>query len=84
MNNFISFKPNSGMLSLYSSFRQLTYAIFIGAVEAKSYIVLSQLPADIYSKYIEDKKTSHMTGFTFVVISIVHLAGGKISEGILC
>ncbi|XP_065014949.1 uncharacterized protein LOC135584450 isoform X2 [Musa acuminata AAA Group] len=45
------------------------------AVEAKSYIVLSQLPADIYSKYIEDKKTSHMTGFTFVVISIVHLAG---------
>ncbi|XP_018684137.2 uncharacterized protein LOC103992237 isoform X1 [Musa acuminata AAA Group] len=50
------------------------------AVEAKSYIVLSQLPADIYSKYIEDKKTSHMTGFTFVVISIVHLAGGKISE----
>ncbi|RRT61929.1 hypothetical protein BHE74_00040995, partial [Ensete ventricosum] len=50
------------------------------AVEAKSYVVRSQLPSDIYSKYIEDKKTSHMTGFTFVVISIVHLAGGKISE----
>ena len=26
---------------------------------------------------------SHVTGFTFVVIGIVHLAGGKISEGIV-
>ncbi|XP_020110133.1 non-structural maintenance of chromosomes element 3 homolog [Ananas comosus] len=49
-------------------------------VEAKSYIVTSQLPSDIYSKYVEDKENSHMTGFAFVVVSIVHLAGGKISE----
>lgn len=50
-------------------------------VEAKSYIVTSQLPSDIYSKYVEDKENSHMTGFAFVVVGIVHLAGGKISEG---
>lgn len=50
------------------------------AIETKSYIVVSQLHSDIYSKYIEDKETSHMTGFTFVAISLVHLAGGKISE----
>ncbi|WOK96249.1 non-structural maintenance of chromosomes element [Canna indica] len=50
------------------------------AAETKSYIIVSKLPPEIYSKYIEDKESSHMTGFTFVVISIVHLAGGKISE----
>ncbi|XP_020105155.1 melanoma-associated antigen 4-like [Ananas comosus] len=49
-------------------------------VEAKSYIVTSQLPSDIYSKYLEDKENSHMTGFAFVVVGIVHLAGSKISE----
>lgn len=48
--------------------------------EAKSYVLVSNVPPEIYSKYIEDKRTSHVTGFTFVVISIVHLAGGKISE----
>ncbi|KAM7508810.1 hypothetical protein LguiA_019263 [Lonicera macranthoides] len=48
--------------------------------EAKSYVVISQLPADVYRKYVEDINTSHLTGFTFVVISIVHLAGGKVSE----
>lgn len=52
-----------------------------GTAEAKSYVLVSKVPTEIYSKYIEDKKTSHVTGFTFVVISIVHLAGGKISEG---
>ncbi|XP_026657231.1 melanoma-associated antigen 1 isoform X2 [Phoenix dactylifera] len=51
-----------------------------GTAEAKSYVIVSKVPPDIYSKYIEDKSTSHVTGFTFVVISIVHLAGGKISE----
>ncbi|XP_072981981.1 uncharacterized protein [Typha latifolia] len=49
-------------------------------VESKSYIIVSQLPSDVYSEYVEDKEISHMTGFAFVVISIVHLAGGKISE----
>uniref|UniRef100_A0A5B6Z7A1 Putative melanoma-associated antigen 8 isoform X2 n=1 Tax=Davidia involucrata TaxID=16924 RepID=A0A5B6Z7A1_DAVIN len=48
--------------------------------EAKSYVIISQLPANVYKKYIEDVNTSHLTGLTFIVISIVHLAGGKISE----
>ncbi|PKA65627.1 hypothetical protein AXF42_Ash020557 [Apostasia shenzhenica] len=50
------------------------------AAEAKSYVLVSQLPSDIYKKYIEDKGASHIYGFTFVVISIVYLAGGKLSE----
>lgn len=42
---------------------------------------MSQLPSDVYRRYVEDVDTAHITGFTFVVVSIVHLAGGKISEG---
>ncbi|KAE8690408.1 RNA-binding protein 40-like [Hibiscus syriacus] len=49
-------------------------------IDAKSYVIISQLPADVYKKYVEDVNTSHMNGFTFVVISIVQLAGGKIAE----
>ncbi|PPR96345.1 hypothetical protein GOBAR_AA24327 [Gossypium barbadense] len=49
-------------------------------VDAKSYVVISQLPAEVYKKYVEDVNTSHLTGFTFVVISIVQLSGGKIAE----
>lgn len=30
---------------------------------------------------MENDKTSHVTGFTFVVLGIIHLAGGKITEG---
>ncbi|OUZ99637.1 MAGE protein [Macleaya cordata] len=52
----------------------------LSLADAKSYVIISQLPADVYRKYIEDEGTSHMTAFTFVVISIVHLAGGKIPE----
>ncbi|XP_008444839.1 uncharacterized protein LOC103488065 [Cucumis melo] len=48
--------------------------------DAKSYVLISKLPADIYRKYVEDVDTAHVTGFTFVVVSIVHLAGGKIPE----
>lgn len=48
--------------------------------ESKSYILVSQLPPDILSKFVENRETSHVTGFTFVVIGILHLAGGKISE----
>ncbi|XP_050236834.1 14-3-3-like protein GF14 iota isoform X2 [Mercurialis annua] len=51
-----------------------------GVSDAKSYVLISKLPADIYRKYVEDANTTHMTGFTFVVISIVHLAGGKVIE----
>ncbi|XP_077213546.1 melanoma-associated antigen G1-like protein isoform X2 [Tasmannia lanceolata] len=50
------------------------------AVDAKSYVITSKLPNEIYSKYVEEKENSHITGFTFVVLGIVHLAGGKISE----
>ncbi|PKU74365.1 non-structural maintenance of chromosomes element 3 homolog [Dendrobium catenatum] len=49
-------------------------------VDTKSYILESKLPSGIYKKYVEDKGASHISGFTFVVISIVHLAGGKIPE----
>uniref|UniRef100_A0A2N9F9S0 MAGE domain-containing protein n=1 Tax=Fagus sylvatica TaxID=28930 RepID=A0A2N9F9S0_FAGSY len=48
--------------------------------DAKSYILISQLPADVYSKYVEDVNTTHLTGFTFVILGVVHLAGGKIPE----
>lgn len=44
---------------------------------------MSKLPADVYRKYVEDVNTTHWTGFTFVILSIVHLAGGKLPEGIL-
>lgn len=48
--------------------------------ESKSYILESKLSSDIYKKYVEDKSVSHISGFAFVVISIIHLAGGKIPE----
>ncbi|TVU41376.1 hypothetical protein EJB05_14884 [Eragrostis curvula] len=49
-------------------------------VEAKSYVLVSKLDPEVYSKYVEDKESAHLSGFAFVVISIVHLSGGKISE----
>lgn len=49
--------------------------------DAKSYVIISQLRPDVYSEYVEDANTAHVSGFTFVVLSIVHLAGGKLSEG---
>lgn len=52
--------------------------------DPKSYVIISQLPADVYRKYVDDVNTAHTTGFTFVVVSIVYLAGGKVSEGMLC
>ncbi|GJY62524.1 melanoma-associated antigen 8 isoform X1 [Tanacetum coccineum] len=48
--------------------------------DAKSYIITSQLDPQKYKKHIEDETKSHLTGFTFVAIGIVHLAGGKITE----
>ncbi|XP_059459717.1 uncharacterized protein LOC132189152 isoform X2 [Corylus avellana] len=48
--------------------------------DAKSYVLISQLPADVYRKYVEDVNTTHLTGFTFVILSVVYLAGGKIPE----
>lgn len=52
------------------------------SADSRSYILMSQLPADLYGRYVEDVNTAHLSGFTFVVISIVHLAGGKILEGL--
>ncbi|KAG6698979.1 hypothetical protein I3842_08G046700 [Carya illinoinensis] len=48
--------------------------------DSKSYVLISQLPADVYRKYVEDVNMTHLTGFNFVILSIVHLAGGKIPE----
>jgi hypothetical protein len=50
-------------------------------VDAKSYVLVSKLEPEVYSKYVEDKERAHVSGFAFVVISIVHVAGGKITEG---
>ncbi|XP_059283297.1 uncharacterized protein LOC132036902 isoform X2 [Lycium ferocissimum] len=50
------------------------------AADSKSYVLISQLPADIYKACVEDEKKSHVTALTFVVTSIVKLAGGKINE----
>ncbi|XP_078444639.1 melanoma-associated antigen G1-like protein isoform X2 [Wolffia australiana] len=48
--------------------------------EQKSYIVVSKLQDDIYEKYVENRENAHITGFVFVVVSLVHLAGGRISS----
>lgn len=55
---------------------------FSGVADSKSYVITSQLQSDVYKEFVEDVNTSHLTGFTFAIISIVHLAGGKITEGI--
>ncbi|XP_078178500.1 uncharacterized protein LOC144572709 isoform X1 [Carex rostrata] len=49
-------------------------------LDAKSYVIVSQLPPDEYTKYVENKESSYLTGFAFVVLGIVHLAGGKLAE----
>ncbi|KAH7683834.1 MAGE homology domain-containing protein [Dioscorea alata] len=65
---------------LRSSSNKQSRASQQSAIDPKSYIVVSKLPADIYCKFVNNKENAHVTGFTFVVISIVHLAGGKLSE----
>lgn len=52
-----------------------------GVTDAKSYVILSQLPPNVYKKHVEDANTVPLSGFTFVVVSVVYLAGGKITEG---
>jgi len=52
--------------------------VLSGCADSKSYILTSQLPPNVYEKYVVDEKTVHLSEFTFVIISIVHLAGGKI------
>ncbi|RLM65047.1 melanoma-associated antigen 1-like isoform X1 [Panicum miliaceum] len=48
--------------------------------EAKSYVLVSQLDPEVYSKYVENKESAPLSGFSFAVISLIHLAGGKSSE----
>ncbi|KAL5777217.1 hypothetical protein ACOSP7_010143 [Xanthoceras sorbifolium] len=48
--------------------------------DARSYILISQLRPEVYKKFVEDANTAQLAGFTFVIVSIVHLAGGKIAE----
>lgn len=54
---------------------------YTAAADSKSYVIISKLPPDIYKKCVENVNTLPVTGFIFVIISIVHLAGGKITEG---
>ncbi|KAK6938154.1 MAGE homology domain [Dillenia turbinata] len=49
-------------------------------VESKSYVIVSQLPADIFKKYVDDENTAHLIGFTYAVIGTAYLAGGRIAE----
>jgi melanoma-associated antigen len=53
----------------------------VATVDAKSYVLLSKLDTEVYSKHVQDKESSRLSGFALVVVSIVHLAGGKISHG---
>lgn len=70
------------VIGLLIAFSYNSYDLwFPGVADAKSYVLISQVPADVYRKYVEDVNSAHVTGFTFVVISVVHLAGGKIPEG---
>ncbi|CAN6203023.1 unnamed protein product [Urochloa humidicola] len=48
--------------------------------EAKSYILVSKIDPEIYRSCIEDKEAAPLSGFSFTVISVIHLAGGKTSE----
>jgi len=53
----------------------------LGSVDSKSYVLVSELPLEVFKKHVVDETTSPVTGFTFVVLAIVQLAGGKIPEG---
>ncbi|CAA0266382.1 putative MAGE domain, melanoma-associated antigen [Arabidopsis thaliana] len=50
------------------------------SVDSKSYVLVSELPLEVFKKHVVDETTSPVTGFTFVVLAIVQLAGGKIPE----
>lgn len=45
-------------------------------------MLVSQLPIEVFRKHVVEETTSPMTGFTFAVLAVVQLAGGKIPEGI--
>ena len=41
------------------------------------------MPSDVYKNYVVDVNAAHLTGFNFVIVSIVRLAGGKILKVII-
>jgi hypothetical protein len=55
--------------------------VWLVNADAKSYVLVSMLDPEVYSKYVEDKAAAHLSGFAFAVIGIIHLAGGKMPEG---
>ncbi|KAL8517124.1 hypothetical protein ACS0TY_015370 [Phlomoides rotata] len=75
---YILFKSeqNSGCPIKREELTQLITAVG----DAKSYIIISRLPSDVYARFVEDKSMSHMSGLTFVVVGIIHLGGGRIDE----
>ncbi|KAI4307398.1 hypothetical protein L6164_030595 [Bauhinia variegata] len=48
--------------------------------DSKSYVLISQLPPDACKQFVVNVNTAHLTGFTFVIVGIVYLTGGKIPE----
>ncbi|WVZ61884.1 hypothetical protein U9M48_011692 [Paspalum notatum var. saurae] len=57
----------------------VSFPLFLN-VDAKSYVLVSMLDPEVYSKYVEDKDSAHLPGFAFAVLGIIQLAGGKMSE----
>ncbi|RXH73982.1 hypothetical protein DVH24_016804 [Malus domestica] len=51
--------------------------------KAKSYCITSKLPSDVYKKYVfnDNDHTVPLNGFIFVILSLVHISGGKMTEG---
>lgn len=60
-----------------------TYFAVAAVGDAKSYVIISKLPSDVYGKFVEDKSSGHVSGLTFVVTGIIHLGGGRITEGVV-
>ncbi|KAK4860176.1 hypothetical protein QYF36_018709 [Acer negundo] len=51
--------------------------------DARSYILKSEISEqrpEVHKKFVEDPNAEPLAGFTFVILSIVQLAGGKIAE----
>ncbi|CAN8289980.1 unnamed protein product [Cochlearia groenlandica] len=71
-----SSKPSSSSFSTAQSRLPLSQS----SVDSKSYVLVSQLPIQVFRKHVVEETTSPMTGFTFAVIAIVQLSGGKIPE----
>nr|CAB3451937.1 unnamed protein product [Digitaria exilis]CAB3455692.1 unnamed protein product [Digitaria exilis] len=40
------------------------------SVDAKSYVLISQLDPEVYSKYVEDKEAAPLTGFSFTRLGL--------------